>query len=51
MEALVSYGIARLAAAIYDIREAGISINMEIHKDGADHPYARYSLPKKKVRH
>jgi hypothetical protein len=44
MEALVSYGIMRLAACIYDLRELGYGIETEIKKDQAGHGYARYKL-------
>jgi hypothetical protein len=44
MEALVSYGIPRLAACIYDLREAGYGIYTHRKRDGAGHIYARYEL-------
>lgn len=44
MEALVSYGIYRLAAIIHSLREDGWGINTEMKKDGNGHKYARYSL-------
>ena len=44
MEALVSYGIYRLAARIYDLRELGVGINTDMKRDEAGHPYARYTL-------
>jgi hypothetical protein len=44
MEALVSYGIMRLAACIYDLREKGYGILTDIKNDEAGHKYARYKL-------
>lgn len=43
-DALITYGIARLAPCIFDLREAGYNIVTEMRKDAADHPYARYFL-------
>lgn len=43
MEALVSYGIYRLAAKIYDLREEGFGIHTEMKRDEAGHKYARYT--------
>lgn len=42
MEALVSYGIMRLAADIHRLRERGYGIETEIKRDEAGHKYARY---------
>lgn len=47
MEALVSYGISRLAATIYEIRRAGHEVNAKIKMDEAGHRYTKYSLAKK----
>jgi hypothetical protein len=44
MEALVSYGIYRLADVVYQLREAGWGIDTEIKQDEAGHKYARYTL-------
>jgi hypothetical protein len=43
MEALVSYGIYRLSAAIYDLREDGYGIETLYKTDEAGHRYARYN--------
>jgi hypothetical protein len=43
MEALVSYGISRLAADIHRLREAGHGIYTEYKRDEAGHKYARYT--------
>lgn len=43
MEALVSYGIYRLAARIFVLREEGYGIKTELREDGAGHRYARYN--------
>ena len=42
MEALTSYGIYRLAAEIYRLREEGYGIFTHNKKDEAGHKYARY---------
>lgn len=47
MEALVSYGISRLAATIYEIRRAGHGVVAKIKTDQAGHRYTKYSLAKK----
>jgi len=44
VEALVSHGISRLAAAIYELRQEGWDISTEMRKDASGHPYARYRL-------
>jgi hypothetical protein len=44
MEALVSYGIYRLADVVYQLRESGWGIDTEIKQDEAGHKYARYTL-------
>jgi hypothetical protein len=43
MEALVSYGIYRLSASIYELREEGYGIFTEFKTDEAGHRYARYN--------
>jgi hypothetical protein len=44
IEALVTYGNMRLAASIYEIRQAGYQIVKQMRNDRAGHGYARYSL-------
>lgn len=44
MEALVSYGITRLAAVVFELREAGWGVETVMKRDTAGHKYARYSL-------
>lgn len=44
LEALMTYGISRLAPAIHDLRSAGHTIKSEIRKDAKGHRYARYTL-------
>ena len=44
MEALLTYGCARLAARIHEIRQAGIDVTTDLRTDEAGHRYARYSL-------
>jgi hypothetical protein len=44
MEALVSYGIYRLADVIYRLRELGYGIVTEMKTDEAGHKYAKYSI-------
>lgn len=43
-EALITYGISRLAACIYELRQAGFSVATKIKKDEAGHRYASYKL-------
>ena len=42
MEALITYGIMRLAARIYDLRLMGHNIVTHIKQDEGGHRYARY---------
>jgi hypothetical protein len=44
MEAMVAYGNTRLAAAIYDLRQAGYRIRTNIKRDEGNHQYSRYEL-------
>ncbi len=44
IEALAAYGTTRLAAAIFQLRKAGYTINTEYKNDNVGHPYARYWL-------
>lgn len=44
MEALTTYGISRLAAAVYEIRKAGHAVQAVIKHDAAGHKYTRYTL-------
>jgi len=45
-EALIVYGISRLAACIYDIRKVGYDVHCEMRQDAQGHKYANYSLVK-----
>lgn len=47
MEALISYGISRLAAAIYEIRKSGHQVVAVIKHDENNHRYTRYSMARK----
>lgn len=42
MEAMVSYGITRLAACIHDIRKAGFNVVSDYRHDATGHGYTRY---------
>jgi hypothetical protein len=44
LEALGVYGIFRLAAVIYDIKQAGFNVISTLHHDTNGKRYARYSL-------
>lgn len=44
MQALVVHNISRLAAVIYDIREAGYEVDMKLKEDAQGHKYAQYAL-------
>jgi len=44
VEAFAAYGTTRLAAAIFQLRKAGYTINTELKNDNVGHPYARYWL-------
>lgn len=44
LEALGIYGIYRLAARIFELREAGHEITADIKDDGQGRTYAEYSL-------
>lgn len=44
MQALTVYGISRLAACVYEIRQAGYDVNSEHKRDDAGHKYTNYSL-------
>jgi hypothetical protein len=44
-EALIVYGISRLASCIHEIRrKANYNVNCEIRRDAQGHKYANYSL-------
>lgn len=43
MEAMVAYSTMRLAAAIYELREAGYSIQSDFREDERGHRYTRYT--------
>lgn len=45
-EALIVYGISRLAACVYDIRKIGYPVYKEMRQDAQGHKYARYTLAK-----
>lgn len=47
LEAQVSYGIARLAPCVYDLRQVGYNVKTALRQDEAGHPYARYSIGKR----
>lgn len=44
LEALASYGTARIAPAIYDLRNGGYDIETVAKKDPGGHNYTRYVL-------
>lgn len=44
MEALMNFGLFRLAASIHDLRNAGHDIRTDIRTDSAGKHYARYYL-------
>jgi hypothetical protein len=44
MQALIVYGIARLAPCVFDIRNIGYGVTTEIKHDAQKHKYARYTL-------
>lgn len=50
MQALVTYGIYRLAARIHDLRNEGWPIETEMKQDEAGHKYARYFIKSKSRR-
>ncbi len=39
-----TYGISRLAAVIYDLRELGYAIHTSMREDAVGHKYAHYSF-------
>ena len=43
-EALIVYGISRLAACIYEIRKAGYTVDSELRRDAQGHKYTNYKL-------
>ncbi len=45
-QALIVYGISRLAACIYDLRKVGYDVAMEMKTDAQGHHYASYSMAK-----
>lgn len=45
-EALIVYGISRLAACIYEIRQAGYTVMSEMRRDAQGHKYTNYKLDK-----
>ena len=44
VEAMISYGVMRLASRIHELRQAGHHIITIMKRDEAGHAYARYSL-------
>lgn len=44
MEAIITYGITRLAARIFELREIGITVLTNLKRDENGKPYARYTL-------
>lgn len=44
MQAIVTYGIARLASCIHEIRRAGYTVDTEIEHDERGHRFARYRM-------
>lgn len=46
MEAIITYGITRLAARIFELREIGITVITSLKRDEKGKPYARYTLLK-----
>lgn len=44
VEAMTVYGIARLAASVYEIRRAGYDVGCERRRDEVGHGYGRYSI-------
>lgn len=44
VEALISYGVMRLASRIHELRQAGYHIITIMKRDEAGQAYARYSL-------
>jgi hypothetical protein len=43
-EALIVYGISRLAACVYEIRQAGYNVDSELRRDAQGHKYTNYRL-------
>ena len=44
MEAIITYGITRLAARVYELRRIGLPVETELKRDEGGKPYARYTL-------
>lgn len=44
MEAIITYGITRLAARVYELRRIGLAVQTELKRDEQGKPYARYTL-------
>lgn len=47
MEAIITYGITRLAARIHELRGAGYEIATQMKRDEAQKPYAHYLITRK----
>jgi hypothetical protein len=48
MEAMITYGITRLAARIHELRQAGFDIATQMKRDETKKPYATYLITRKK---
>jgi hypothetical protein len=44
MEAIITYGITRLAARVHELRRIGLAVHTELKRDAEGKPYARYTL-------
>lgn len=47
MEAIITYGITRLAARVHELRNAGFDVVTRMKRDHSMKPYAQYLLTKK----
>lgn len=45
-EALIVYGISRLAACVFELRKAGYTVSTDMAADAQGRKYARYSMAK-----
>lgn len=44
MEAIITYGITRLAARVYELRRIGVDVQTNMKSDESGKHYARYTL-------
>jgi hypothetical protein len=44
MEAIITYGITRLAARVHELRRIGMAVKTDLKRDAEGKPYARYTL-------